>query len=69
MFVVFQCPCGRYLYSPEEAKTRSCPCKKRTQLRRARILGRAEDARAAMEIVRRLQMGGHGPTGFRPANL
>ncbi|VVB71912.1 Uncharacterised protein [uncultured archaeon] len=67
MFVVFRCRCGRHLYAPKDAKTRTCPCGKRTLLCRARILARAEDAFAAGEVVRRLQLGEHGMTGFRSA--
>jgi hypothetical protein len=69
MFVVFRCSCGRHLYAPKDAKTRTCPCKKRTLLSKARILARAEDAYAAGEIVRKLQLGGHDMTGFKSAKL
>jgi len=69
MFVVFRCSCGRHLYAPEDAKTRTCPCGKRIRLDKARILGRAKDAFAAGEAVRRLQLGEHGITGFRGAKL
>jgi hypothetical protein len=69
MFIVFRCSCGRHLYSPEDAKTRSCPCGKRTILSKTRILANAEDARAAGDIVRKLQLGEHGMTGFKSAKL
>jgi hypothetical protein len=69
MFIVFRCSCGRHLYAPENAKTRTCPCGKRTQLSKAKILARAEDARAAGEAVRRFQLGEKGMTGFKPAGL
>lgn len=70
MFIVFRCSCGRHLYSPDYAKTRTCPCGKRTVLSRARVLTSAPDARAAGEIVRRLQLGeGGNMTGFKPAKL
>ncbi len=69
MFIVFRCSCGRHLYSLDDAKTRTCPCGKRTVLSRARILATAPDARAAGEIVRRLQLGESGMTGFQRANL
>ncbi|NMB86682.1 MAG: DUF1922 domain-containing protein [Methanothrix sp.] len=64
MFIVFRCSCGRHLYAPSDSKTRTCPCKKRTELRKAKILAVAEDARTAGEIVRKLQLGGHEMTGF-----
>jgi len=67
MFVVFRCSCGRHLYAPQNAKTRSCPCGKRIQISKARVLARAQDAPAAGEAVRRLQLGEKGMTGFRPA--
>jgi hypothetical protein len=67
MFVVFRCSCGRHLYAPEDAKTRTCPCGKRTQLSKVRILARAQDAFKAGEMVRRLQLGEGSMTGFRPA--
>jgi hypothetical protein len=69
MFIVFRCSCGRHLYSPEDAKTRTCPCGKRTILSKTRILAKAVDARAAGEIVRKLQLGEHGMTGFKSAKL
>ncbi|MDD4160910.1 MAG: DUF1922 domain-containing protein [Methanothrix sp.] len=69
MFVVFRCSCGRHLYAPKDAKTRTCPCGKRTILCKARVLAQAEDAHAAGEIVRTLQLGKHGMTGFQPARL
>ena len=70
MFIVFRCSCGKHLYSPYYAKTRTCPCGKRTVLSRARVLASAPDARAAGEIVRRLQLGESGNmTGFKPAKL
>jgi len=67
MFVVFRCRCGRHLYAPKDAKTRTCPCGKRSLLSKVRILAQAEDAYVAGEIVRKLQLEGHGMTGFRPA--
>jgi len=67
MFVVFRCSCGRHLYAPLDAKTRTCPCGKRTILSKARVLAQAEDAYAAGEMVRKLQLEGHGMTGFKPA--
>jgi len=67
MFVVFRCSCGRHLYSLKDAKSRTCPCGKRTLLSKVRVLAQAEDAYAAGEIVRTLQLGGHGMTGFKPA--
>jgi hypothetical protein len=67
MFIVFRCSCGRHLYAPKDAKTRTCPCGKRTVLSKARILARAEDAFAAGEMVRKLQLGEHGMTGFKQA--
>lgn len=69
MFVVFRCSCGRHLYAPKDAKTRGCPCGKRIILSKARVLAQAQDAYAAGEIVRMLQLEGHGMTGFRPAGL
>jgi len=69
MFIVFRCSCGRHLYAPKDAKTRTCPCGKRTTLRKARILAEADDAIAAGEIVRKLQLGGQEMTGFRTAKL
>jgi len=69
MFIVFRCSCGRHLYSLEDAKTRTCPCGKRTTLSKTRILASVEDARAAGEVVRRLQLGEHGMTGFKSAKL
>jgi hypothetical protein len=67
MFVVFRCSCGRHLYSSKDAKSRTCPCGKRTILSKARILAQAEDAYAAGDIVRKLQLEGHGMTGFKSA--
>ena len=58
MYIVFRCSCGRHLYAPKDAKTRTCPCGKRTKLRKARILAEADDAITAGEIVRKLQLGG-----------
>jgi len=69
MFIVFRCSCGRHLYAPKDAKTRTCPCKKRTILSKVRILARAEDAFAAGEMVRKLQLGEHGMPGFKQAKL
>ena len=66
-FIVFRCACGRHLYAPKESKTRSCPCGKRNNLSKVRVLAEAEDARTAGEMVRRLQMAEHGLTGFRQA--
>ncbi len=67
MYIVFRCSCGRHLYALRDARTRTCPCGKRTDLRKTRVLAEAEDARAAGEIVRRLQMGGQEMRGFRQA--
>jgi hypothetical protein len=50
-----------------DAKTRTCPCGKRTILSKVRILAQAEDAFAAGEMVRKLQLGEHGMTGFKQA--
>ncbi|NPV61825.1 MAG: DUF1922 domain-containing protein [Methanotrichaceae archaeon] len=67
MYLIFRCRCGRHLYAQEGAKTRTCPCGRRTTLAKARILARAEDAEAAGEMVRALQQKDRGMTGFRPA--
>ncbi|MEA2045779.1 MAG: DUF1922 domain-containing protein [Euryarchaeota archaeon] len=65
MYLIFRCSrCGRYLYAEEGTGTRTCPCKKRIVLRKARVIARAEDAREAGEMVRSLQMGGREMTGF-----
>ena len=69
MFIVFRCSCGRHLYSPDDARTRTCPCGKRTTLSRAKVLATVPDARAAGEMVRRLQLGESGLTGFSQAKL
>ena len=67
MFIIFRCSCGRHLYAPNDSKTRTCPCGKRTTLCKAKILARAEDATMAGEVVRTLQMDGRAMTGFRRA--
>ncbi len=67
MYLVFQCRCGRHLYAPEGSVTRTCPCGKRIQVSKARVLARAEDAFSAGEVVRKLQLEGHGMTGFTSA--
>jgi len=67
MYIVFRCSCGRHLYALRDAKTRTCPCGKRTDLSKTRVLAQAEDARAAGEMVRRLQMGGAEMRGFKQA--
>ncbi|MGA9098342.1 MAG: DUF1922 domain-containing protein [Methanotrichaceae archaeon] len=67
MYLVFRCSCGRHLYAPAGSKTRTCPCGKRNQLSKVLILAKANDAQSAAEIVRTLQLGNVGMTGFRPA--
>ncbi len=63
MFVVFRCRrCGRFLYAKVGVKHRTCVCGFKNDLRKVRIVARAEDERVAGEIVRRLQ--GEG-TEFR----
>ncbi|MDD1759876.1 MAG: DUF1922 domain-containing protein, partial [Methanothrix sp.] len=42
---------------------------KRNLLSKVRALAQAENAAAAGEMVRRLQMGSQGMTGFKPAHL
>jgi hypothetical protein len=49
------------------AKTRTCPCGKKSELSKVRVLAKAEDERAAGEMVRKLQIGDAGLTGFRQA--
>jgi Domain of unknown function (DUF1922) len=66
-YLIFRCRCGRHLYAQEGAKTRTCPCGKKTRLDKVRILARVEDARAAGEAVRKLQLEDKGMTGFRSA--
>jgi len=64
MFIVFRCrKCGRYLYGREGVKTRKCTCNYVNNLKKVKIVGKAEDERGASEIVRKLQRNG---TGFRP---
>jgi hypothetical protein len=67
IYLIFRCLCGRHLYAQEGAKTRTCPCGRKSRLDKVRILALAEDARAAGEAVRRLQQEGSGLPGFRPA--
>jgi len=65
MYLIFRCSrCDRYLYAEDGTGTRTCPCGKRTVLRKARVIARAEDAREAGEMVRSLQLGGRDMTGF-----
>ncbi|MGD0952845.1 MAG: DUF1922 domain-containing protein [Methanotrichaceae archaeon] len=66
-YLVFRCSCGRHLYAQEGAKTRTCPCGRRIQIDRVRILARADDARDAGDAVRELQMGNKDMTGFHSA--
>jgi hypothetical protein len=66
-YLVFRCRCGRHLYAQEGAKTRTCPCGKKNWLDKVRILARVDDARAAGEAVRKLQLEDKGMTGFRQA--
>jgi hypothetical protein len=66
-YLVFRCSCGRHLYVQEGAKTRTCPCGKRIQIERIRILDRVDDAREAGDAVRKLQMGDEDMTGFHSA--
>jgi hypothetical protein len=67
MYIIFRCRCGRHLYAQREAKTRTCPCGRRTRLDVVRVLGQAEDATAAGDLVRRMQAAGRGMVGFRSA--
>jgi DNA-directed RNA polymerase subunit RPC12/RpoP len=68
MYLIFRCgDCGRHLYAEKEIKTRTCPCGKRVNLKRVRILARARDAREAGEAVRALQLKGRKMSGFSPA--
>jgi hypothetical protein len=69
MFVIFRCSCGQHLYALKGSKTRTCPCKKRIYISRAKILAEASDAIAAGDIVRKLQLGKHEMCGFSPAKL
>ncbi|VVB64803.1 Uncharacterised protein [uncultured archaeon] len=66
-YLVFRCSCGRHLYAQEGAKTRACPCGRRVQVNRVKILARADDARDAGDRVRKLQMGDMAMTGFHSA--
>jgi hypothetical protein len=66
-YLVFRCSCGRHLYAQEGAKTRTCPCGKRIQIDRVRILARADDAIEAGDVVRKLQLGDKDMTGFHAA--
>ncbi|MBN1323447.1 MAG: DUF1922 domain-containing protein [Methanotrichaceae archaeon] len=70
MFLVFRCSgCGRHLYAPRGAKTRTCPCGKRLNLSKVQILATAESASAAGEMVRTFQLQGQATTGFARARL
>lgn len=66
-YLVFRCSCGKHLYAQEGAKTRTCPCGKRIQMDRVRILARTDDAIDAGDVVRRLQLGDKDMTGFHAA--
>jgi len=56
LYVVFRCiRCGRYLYARVGAKSRTCVCGFKNDLRKVRIVGKAEDERVAGELVRKLQ--------------
>jgi hypothetical protein len=68
MYLIFRCSCGRHLYAPEDSKSRTCPCGKRSILAKVRVLARAEDALAAGTAVRTLQLGGRQMTGFHSAD-
>ncbi len=59
LYVVFRClRCGRYLYAKMGVKSRTCVCGFKNDMRKVRIVARAEDERVAGEIVRRLQGSG-----------
>jgi len=68
MYLIFKCSgCGRHLYALEGTKSRTCPCGKRINVKKARILARSDDARGAGEIVRTLQLQDNEMRGFSPA--
>jgi hypothetical protein len=67
VYLVFRCSCGRHLYAPEGAKARTCPCGKRIQVSKAKILAKVADASSAGDVVRELQIKGRRMTGFTSA--
>jgi len=57
MYIVVRCPrCGELLLANTDNRTRSCQkCNHRTDIRRLEVLGRTENPRDAVELMKQLK--------------
>lgn len=69
MYLIYRCDCGRVLYSKSDAKTKKCPCGKTLNVRKRRILKKADTASLATQAVQDMQEEIYGGTCFKTADM
>lgn len=69
MFVVVNCPhCGELMIADASNRTRSCPkCGYIAEIRALKVVGRAETAADARELLQKLKMRRAGGEDLNPA--
>lgn len=67
-YLIYRCDCGRVLYSKEGSKTRKCTCGKTLNVKKRRILKKADSIDSAIREVQDMQEELYGGSIFRTAD-
>lgn len=67
-YLIYRCNCGRVLYSKDTTKTKKCPCGKTFDVKKRRILKKAETIADATAEVQKMQEEIYGGVCFKTAN-
>ena len=67
-YLIYRCDCGRVLYSKEGVKTKRCTCGKTLNIRKKRILKKADSVALATQAVQDMQEEIYGGSIFKTAD-
>lgn len=67
-YLIYRCDCGRVLYSKEGVKTKRCTCGKTLNIRKRRILKKADSVALATQAVQDMQEEIYGGSIFKTAD-
>lgn len=67
-YLIYRCNCGRVLYSKEGVKHHKCTCGRNLEVKKRRVLKKAQTSSDATHIVQDMQEEIYGGTGFMRAD-
>ena len=67
-YLLYRCDCGRVVYSKDTTKTKKCPCGKTLNVKKRRILKKADTIDDAIRAVQQMQEEIYGGVCFKTAD-